>query len=457
MTTEALSAIPPSATTITPTGPRALPLIGHLVDMSRDTLGFFEKSAREHGDVTRLQLGAWPALLINNSELIEQVLVKQHQNFVKNRVFWRQLEALLGNGLFTAEGNDWLRQRKLAAPAFATQPLSSYAPHMVSLTEKMLERWQDGQEIDLHHETMTLALRIAAKTLLDADIEAELNDMELAGNWVIDEVAARFSRPVVVPDWVPLPGHRRYMKGIAIIDRLVYRIIKDHRSGKKPAAGFLGLLMEGRDETGKALTDTQLRDEICNMLLAGYETSALSMSWGFHILGQHRDIQDRLAAEVRRVCGDRPVGHEDIPALSEIEHAVIETMRLLPPGWAIGREAIEDTRIGSYDVPKGTTVILSPWVTQRDPRYFDDPLEFRPDRWAGDFRRRLPRFAYFPFGGGPRVCIGNRFAMMEAMLLLATIVRRFDVERLMDKPVKLLPSITLRPQGGIWVKLHKRG
>lgn len=456
MTTQALSGVAPG-NAIVPDGPKGLPLLGHLVDMSRDTLGFFERSARTYGDVTRLQVGAWPALLLNNSDLIEQVLVKQHENFTKNRVFWRQLEALLGNGLFTAEGAAWQRQRKLAAPAFATQPLATYAPHMVALTETMLARWQDGAEIDLHHETMTLALRIAAKTLLDADIEAELNDMERAGNWVIDEVAARFSRPVVVPDWVPLPGHRRYMKGIAIIDRLVYRIIADHRSGRKPAAGFLGLLMEGRDETGQALTGSQLRDEICNMLLAGYETSALSMSWGFHLLGQHRDIQDRLAAEVREVCGDRPVSHEDIPALKQIEYAVIEIMRVLPPGWAIGREAIADTRIGDYEVKKGTTVILSPWVTHRDPRYFDEPLAFRPERWAGDFRRQLPRFAYFPFGGGPRICIGNRFAMMEAMLLLATIVRKFDVERLMDRPVKLLPSITLRPQGGIWVKLHRRG
>ncbi|SFZ86566.1 Cytochrome P450 [Devosia enhydra] len=455
--TLAIDSLNPAETTIEPTGPRALPLIGHLVDMSRDTLGFFERSAKEHGDVTRLQVGAWPALLINNSDLIEQVLVKQHEKFTKNRVFWRQLEALLGNGLFTAEGASWQRQRKLAAPAFATQPLAGYAPHMVAITEATIAQWRDGQEIDLHKETMTLALRIAAKTLLDADIEAEVNDMEQAGNWVIDEVAARFSRPVVIPDWVPLPGHVRYMKGIGIIDRVVGRVIADHRSGKKEANGFLALLMQGRDETGGALTDRQLRDEICNMLLAGYETSALSMSWGFHLLGQHRDIQSALAREVLEVCGERPVTHEDIPALRQIEHAVIEIMRLLPPGWAIGREASEDLRIGPYEVKKGTTIILSPWVTHRDARYYEAPLEFRPERWAGDFRRRLPRFAYFPFGGGPRVCIGNRFAMMEAMLLLATIVRRFDVERLTDRPVKLLPSITLRPQGGIWVRLHARG
>ncbi|GHA15940.1 cytochrome P450 [Devosia pacifica] len=441
---------------ITPTGPKGLPVLGHMLEMGRDTLGFLERSAREHGDVTALRLATFPAILVNNPDLIEQVLVKQHTKFTKNRVFWRQLSALLGNGLFTAEDSEWQRQRKLAAPAFATRPLESYAPHMVSIAEKHIGAFEDGAVIDMHREMMALGLLIAAQTLLDADVSDYLDDMEKAAYWVIDEVAARFSRPVVIPDVVPLPGHIRYRRGIDFIEKMVYRIIAENRAGKGAESGFLALLMGARDENGQALSDKQLRDEICNMLLAGYETSALSIAWGFHLLGQHRDIQDRIAAEVKRVVGDRSVTHEDLPNLVETEHAVIEILRLLPPGWAIGREAREDVRLGAYHVPKGTTVILSPWVTQRDARNFEDPLSFKPERWAGDFRRKLPRFAYFPFGGGPRVCIGNRFAMMEAMLLLATIVQRFDVERLTDRPVKFLPSITLRPQGGIWVRLNRR-
>lgn len=437
-------------------GPKGLPVIGHLLDMSRDTLGFFERSARQYGDMTAIQVGGFPAVIVNHPDLIEQVLVKKHEHFTKNRVFWRQLEALMGNGLFVAEDAEWQRQRKLAAPAFATAPLATYGPHMVELTERKLARWKDGQEVDMHREMMALGLQVAAKTLLDADVTDDLEAMEQAAYWVIDEVAARFSRPVVIPDWVPLPGHRRYLKGIAHLERMVYRVIADNRAGMNASPGFLSLLMSARDEDGKPMTDKALRDQICNMLLAGYETSALSMAYGFHLLGQHRDIQDDIAAEVERVAPGRPVTPDDLLNLKLTEHTVIEMLRLIPPGWAIGREARNDVRIGDYDIAKGTTVILSPWVTQRDPRYFENPLEFRPDRWAGDFRRKLPRFAYFPFGGGPRICIGNRFAMMEAMLMLATIARRFDVERLTDRPVSFLPSITLRPVGGIWVRLHER-
>lgn len=437
-------------------GPKGLPVLGHLLEMSRDTLGFFERSAHQYGDMTAIQVGGFPAVIVNHPDLIEQVLVRQSENFTKNRVFWRQLEALMGNGLFVAEDEEWQRQRRLAAPAFATAALASYGPHMVELTERKLARWQDGQEIDMHREMMSLGLQIAAKTLLDADVTDDLDAMEQAAYWVIDEVAARFSRPLVVPDWVPLPGHRRYLKGIAHLERMVYRVIAENRTGKNASPGFLSLLMSARDEDGRPMTDKALRDQICNMLLAGYETSALSMAYGFHLLGQHRDIQDAIAAEVEAVAPGRPVTPDDLPHLKLTEQAVIEMLRLIPPGWAIGREARRDVIIGDYEIKKGTTIILSPWVTQRDPRYFDDPLEFKPERWAGDFRRKLPRFAYFPFGGGPRICIGNRFAMMEAMLLLATIARRFDVERLTERPVRFLPSVTLRPVGGIWVRLHER-
>lgn len=441
----------------TPNGPKGFPILGSLLDMSRDTLGFFEKSAAEYGAVTKLQLGQFPAYLLNDSDLIEQVLVKKHQDYTKNRVFWRQLKALMGDGLFTAEGAVWQRQRKLSAPAFATQPLQSYAPHMAELAEQVIEPWEDGQVFDMHKGCMDLALRVAARTLLNANVEQDLAGMDQATSWINDEVVARFSRPIFIPDAVPLPGHIRYRRGVAFIDKLIYRIIDEHRSGKGDPEGFIALLMAARDEDDQPMTDKQLRDEIANMLMAGYETTALNISWAFHLLGQHRDIQDAIAAEVREKVGDRTVTYDDLPNLPLVERATIEILRLYPPAWGIGREAAVDTTIGDYAVPKGTTIILSSWVTQRSDKYFEDPLTFNPDRWLGDFRKRLPRFAYYPFGGGPRVCIGNRFAMMEAMLMLATIVRRFDIERLMDRPVKPIASVTLRPEGGIWVKLRKRG
>lgn len=437
-------------------GPKGLPVIGNLVDMGRDTLGFFEKCAAEYGDVTALKLGAFPALLINDSDLIEQVLVKEHKSYTKNRIFWRQLEGLLGNGLFTSEGAFWQRQRKLSAPAFAPRPLEDYAPHMVALTERRISQWRDGQEIDLHKEMMGLALQIAAKTLLGAEIETDIEEIEKHANWVIEEVAARFSRPVVIPDAVPLPGHVRYKRGVQYFENLVAEVIENARKNDVKDNSFLSLAMQARDEDGNPMSDKQLRDEVLTMLLAGYETSALGMSWAFEILGRHRDRQADLAGEVTKLVGDEPLSHKDLPKLVQIENAVIEVLRIYPPGWGIGREAKHDTAIGPYEVKKGTTVILSPWITQRGTKYFDDPLEYRPERWTAELRKSLPRFAYFPFGGGPRICIGNRFAMMEAMLLLGTIVRRFDIERMVERPAKPFPSITLRPTGGVWVRLHKR-
>jgi cytochrome P450 len=453
-TVSELSAEPSPATV--PPGPKGLPVLGHIVDIARDAVGYFEHCAKTYGDVTRLQLGAFPAHLINEADLIEQIFVKQHENFIKNQVFWRQLKALMGNGLFVAEHEVWQRERRLAAPAFATRPLQEYAPAMVAEAERRVAGWRDGQELDMHREMMALGLMIAARTLLNADVTEDLPKIEEGVDWVMDEIAARYARPILIPDAVPLPGHIRYRKGIKALEELIYRIIADVRTGRAEPSGLLGQLMSAEDENGKPMSDVQLRDAICNMLLAGYETSALTMAWGFDLLGRHRDIQDKIAGEVRAVVGDRIPAHEDLPNLKLTEWTIIEILRLRPPGWLIGRESIADIRIGAYDIPKGMTLLISPWVTQRDPRYFDDPLKFDPWRWAGDLRRTLPRFAYFPFGGGPRVCIGNRFAMMEAMLLLASITRRFDVERLVEREAGYIPSITMRPKGGLWVRLHER-
>ena len=372
-------------------------------------------------------------------------------------MFWRQLKALLGTGLFTAEHENWQRQRKIAAPAFASQPLETYAPHMVEEAERRVAGWRDGQEIDMHPEMLTLGLLIVARTLLSADVTEDLSEIEEGVYWIMDEIAARYSRPVLIPDAVPLPGHIRYRRGIAMVEKLIYRIIADQRSGRAAPSGLLAQLMAARDEDGQPLSDVQLRDTICNMLLAGFETSALTMAWGFDLLGRNRDIQDKIARELNETIGDRAPTYQDLPKLKYTEWTVTEILRLWPSGWLVGREATDDVRIGDYDVAKGTTVLVSPWITQRDPRYFEDPLAFRPERWSGDLRRQLPRFAYFPFGGGPRVCIGNRFAIMEAMLLLASIVRRFDIERMVERPATPIPSITLRPKGGVWVRLHARG
>lgn len=440
-----------------PPRPKGLPVLGNLVDIGLDPFKAFETWAAQYGEIVGLQLGAWPTLLVNGSDLIEQVLVKQHENFTKHRFFWRHVTLLTGTGLFTSEGPFWQRQRKLAAPAFAGERLKSYDSAMTQLTEQMLDKWPDDTVIDLHPEMMALGLRIAAKTMFSAEVEADVQVIETAMKDILSEISRRYSRLFLIPDAVPLPGHLRYRRGVAAIEEVVARIIEERRGNTDDRGDLISMLMSARDDDGKPMTDKQLRDEVLTMLLAGYETSALTMCWAFYALSQQPEIQDAIAAEVEATVGDRPIRNEDLQHLKVTENVVIETLRLYPAAWAIGREAKEDCRIGDYEVPAGTTVYMSSWAVHRNPDYYEDPLAFKPERWSGDLRRTLPRFAYFPFGGGPRICIGNRFAMMEAMLLIATICRRYRVEQHGTKPLVPFPTLTLRPASEVWGRLRRRG
>ncbi|MDQ3606818.1 MAG: cytochrome P450 [Gemmatimonadota bacterium] len=444
------------ATILRPPGPKGVPLLGNLPDFGRDTLGFLTQCAREYGDIVSLRLGGWPTLLISHPEFAEYVLVKHHRNFVKNTFFWRHVRRLFGTGLLTNEGDSWLSQRRLAAPAFHTQRLNSYAEVMVGYTERMLEQWSDGEVRDLHEDMMGLTMRIAAKTLFDADVTEDVEEVDRAVEAVLHEIAARFRRPVFVPDLVPIPGNIRYLRGIRRLDALVTRVIRSRMASGEDRGDLLSMLLAARDDDGRGMSEQQLRDEVITLFLAGHETTALTLSWTWHLLTQHPAVEAKLAAEVEEVVGERSPRLEELPSLTYTEQVVKESMRLYPPAWAIGREAVEACEIGGYPVPAGTTILISPWVIHRDPRFFDRPEEFLPERWSNGFEKDLPRFAYLPFGGGPRICIGNRFAMMEAVLLLATITRCFRLVGQPDHPVVPYPTITLRPEGGVRVKVARR-
>jgi len=262
-------------------------------------------------------------------------------------------------------------------------------------------------------------------------------------------------RPIFIPDGIPIPGNLRYRRALRRIDQLVARIITERRLSGEDRGDLLSLLLLARHENGEPMNERQIRDEVVTMLLAGHETTALALSWTCYLLSRHPAVESSLAAEVREVLGTRSPALSDLASLSLCEQAISEAMRLYPPAWAIGREAIDACEIGGYRVPVGMTIFISPWVLHRDSRYFDDPEEFRPDRWAGGLAKQLPRFAYMPFGGGPRVCIGNRFAMMEAVLILATIVQQFVLEAQNERP-EPFPSITLRPKGGVWLRPQSR-
>lgn len=440
-----------------PPGPKGLPVLGSLLDFARDQLGFFTRCAREYGDLVEFNLAGWLSVLLSGSDDIEQVLVKNHKNFVKNRIIWRHVPAVFGQGILTSEGEFWQKQRRLAAPAFAGQQLLGYGSDMVNLTRGMLDGWKSDDVRDIHSEMMALTLRVAAKTLFDSEVEQDIVDMDHAVNDITAEMAARFKRPTVIPDWVPLPGHVRYRRGIRTVERVVKRIIAERRAnGFTNGNDFLSRLMAARDENGQAMSDRQLRDEAVTLLLAGHETTALTLSWTWYLLGQHPEIDRRVAAELAETVGNRLVTVDDLPNLKFTESVILEAMRLYPPAWAIGRESLDEFQLAAYRFKPGTTVFMSPWVLHRDPRYFEDPETFVPDRWMSGLAHKLPRYAYMPFGGGPRICIGQRFAMIEATMILVTMAQQFSMELQRHREVTPFPSITLRPKGGVWARLQER-
>jgi len=446
---------PPSTS---PPGPRGLPLLGSIADFGRDQLGFFTRCQRDYGDIVATNFAGWPTLVVSDMDAIERILVTEQHRFTKNSLVWRQTRALFGDGLLTSEGELWRRQRSLAAPAFAPRNLANYVPSIVAIAEDVIGAWREGEVFDMHERMMGLSLEVAAKTLFDSPVRDDVQVIDHALNDILRELEARIKRPVLLPDGFPLPGHIRYRRGIAAVEAVVQRMIAERRArSEAPRCDFLSRLMAAQDADGLRMSDHQLRDEAITLLLAGHETTALVLSWAFYLLGQNATVADRIAAEVEDLANGRSLDAGDIDKLRLTEATLIETMRVYPPSWVIGRESIEPFEIGGFEFPAGVTIFISQWVIHRDERHYDHPDVFEPNRWLEGRRHSLPRFAYMPFGGGPRVCIGQRFAMMEAALMLATIVRRFRIEWVGDRPIVPQPSITLRPRGGVRVRVTRRG
>ncbi|MEO8349719.1 MAG: cytochrome P450 [Acidobacteriota bacterium] len=439
-----------------PPGPKGSPLLGSLPDFARDILGYMTFCAREYGDIVYLRLAGWEVFQLNHPDLIDVVLRQERDNFVKHRFFWRHVTAIFGNGLLTSEGDFWLRQRRLAAPAFHPDRIAAYGDVMVRYAERLADGWQDGEVRDVHREMMKVTMEIVSKTLFDADVERDVDDVGSAFDVVLKEIGSRFRRPFRIPDGVPTPGNLRYRRGVATLNRVINRIVAERRASPADRGDLLSMLMSARDDDGAAMSDEQLRDELVTLFLAGHETTAIVLSWTWHLLAQHPLVRDRLVAEIFGALDRRRATVADLPRLPYADAVLKEAIRLYPPAYVLGREAVADCEIGGWQIPAGATIYMSPWVLHRDARWFTSPETFLPERWLDGLASRLPRFVYFPFGGGPRVCIGDRFATMEAALILATIARRFRFERTSDAEIVPLPSITLRPEGGVPLKLVRR-
>ena len=402
----------------------------NLFRFARDQLGLLRETADQYGDIVALKILGGQFYLVSHPDDIEAVLVK-HARVMLRDEYVVVLERALGKGLLTSEGDLWKRQRKLMAQAFVPKRIRSYGDAMVRVTLAALRPWADGQALNLHQEISRVTMEVVADVLFGAgmgheDVITVRESMEVVNEYMANSPEALLK----VPGWVPTPRNLAVNRAVKRIDALVYRIIgRAPRSGE-PRDDLLGTLLSAQDDDGARMTDEQIRDEVITLFLAGHETTALLLAHAFYLLSKHPDVERRLAAEIASVLGGRAPTSEDVRALPYAERVLKETMRLYPPAWTVGREIVEDVEIGGSVLPKGTQILTSQWVVHRDPRWFPNPEGFDPDRWLPERARSIPRFAYFPFGGGPRICIGNHFAMMEATLILALIVQRFRIEAL---------------------------
>ena len=439
-----------------PPGPPQRWLFGNLKEFGRDRLGVLSRWAREYGDIVWARFGPRNLVFINHPDLVEEVLVNQNRKFIKHYRL-RDATRTLGQGLLISEGEFWRGQRKLAQPAFHRERVAAYGQVMVLLTERMLESWGDGQIRDAQDDMMRLTLEIVAKALFDAEVGRDSADVSAAMETLVRAFAVRTASLISPPHWVPTPMNIRVERAIRRLEQILMTIIVERRKSGEERGDLLSMLLAAQDEeSGRRMSDSQLRDEMITLFMAGHETTANTLAWAWFLLSQHPDTEARLHQELDQALGGRSPTVADLPRLPYTEHVINETLRVYPTVWMLGREAIEPVELGGYAIPVGTTVFMPQWVIHRDSRWFDEPEVFRPERWEGGFSQRLHRYAYFPFGGGPRICIGNNFALMEAALVLATIAQRFRLRLAPDASVTPLATITLRPAHGVKVVLSKR-
>lgn len=440
----------------TPPGPSGHWLWGNIAAFRTDRLNFMRRTSQEFGGVVALRIATRRIWLVTDPEVIETVLVTRSRQFQKHFVL-RSNPVVLGNGLLTSDGEFWLRQRRLAQPAFQRPQIVKYVPTFVDHTQRMLDRWRPGDTCDIVTEMMALTLGIASRTLFGADGDEYAERVRAALRVTQGEFVIRLARPIPVPNWLPTAGNRRIKQAVRDLDSIIYDFIRQRRQSGEQRDDLLSRLLHARDEGNQAgMTDKQLRDECLTIFLAGQETTALALSWTWLLLGQHPEVAARVQEEVDRVLGDRVPTAEDIPRLAEVERVLLESMRLYPPAYLVGREPLVDVELAGYRCPRGTTILMPQAVVHRDPRFFSDPDTFQPDRWRGDFEKQLPKCAYFPFGGGPRTCIGNTFAMVEMTLVLAMIAQRFQFQILPDQVITPSPQVTLRPMPGVMATITPR-
>jgi cytochrome P450 len=441
-----------------PPGPRGISFLWRLLRAPDGWLDFLTECQRQYGNVVYFRFLAVPACLINDPAGIEWVLVTDHQNFTKS-MDYRALSRVLGQGLLTSEGEFWKRQRRLVQPAFFRDRILSYGGLMTSYTARLMESWQDGEVRDVHRDMMRVTLEITARSLFSVEIQGDAGTIAKALTVVLDEMP-KLAGFAFLPEWEPVPGLAAFRRALAVLDDIVYGIVRDRRATGARPGDLLDMLLDARDENGAGMSDPQLRDEVMTLLLAGHETTANTLAWTLYLLAQNPEQQSRLEGEVRTVLDGRLAEAAGLDRLPYTQMVLMEAQRLYPPAWAIGRKALRDFEVSGYRIRAGTNVIVSQWVLHHDPRLYPDPERFDPERWRAELaggRRSLPKFAYLPFGAGPRVCVGASLALTESALVLATLMQHFRFSLASAEPVQAFPSVTLRPKDGLRLRVERLG
>jgi cytochrome P450 len=441
----------------TPTGS---PIVGSIRQFQKDRLGFLLRLRQEYGDIAHFRLFNSDIYLLSRPDMIKQVLVDHHKKYYKGRAYQR-IRYALGNGLLTSEGDFWLRQRRLVQPAFHRKNLDKLPPIMTDAAQEMLADWEklasDGKLVDINAEMMRLTLTIVSRALFKTDVGDRAEEVASALDVLMEQSQRRIQNPFLLPPILPTRDDRIFRESVQRLDQIVYGIIENRRHADQEDNDLLSMLIAAKDaDSGEYMTDQQLRDEVITLFLAGHETTANALSWTWYLLSKFPDVERKLYQELNQVLEGRVPTLADIPALPYTRMVIDESIRLFPPAWLISRTAREDDVVDGITIPAGSIAFLSPYVTHRHPDLWENPEGFDPERFSPARSASRPDFAYFPFGGGPRLCIGNNFALMEAQLVLAAMVQHFQVEIVPGHPIELQPSITLRPRHGILARLRAR-
>ena len=440
-----------------PPGPRRSLASALPFGLGRDPLSFITGLARTYGDISHANAAGEHLVFLNHPQLVKDVLITHQRNFRKGRGLERARK-LLGDGLLTSEGETHLRQRRLIQPAFHKERIASYAGAMTECADRVRQRWQDGSTMDVSEEMMRLTLAIVGRTLFDADVEAQARGVGAALTAVLNSFWTTMLPFADLLEKLPIPVLRRGREARAELDAIIYGLIGERRKTPGDRGDLLSMLLMAQDEEqgGRSMSDAQVRDEAMTIFLAGHETTANALAWTWYLLSDAPAVEARLHEEVDRVLGGRMPMMSDIPQLSYVEQVITESMRLYPPAWIIGRRAIGEYAVGGYVLPPRSILLMSPYVLQRDGRFFPEPDRFVPERWTPEFKQALPPFAYFPFGGGTRRCIGESFAWMELVLVTAAIAQQWRLRLVPSHPVVPQPVVTLRMKHGLQMTAERR-